>query len=197
MRHFKASLQNKNNAKPVFCKHWSVPFAIRVDWEGAGSPGRSWHLEEGQQPWVSCTHCTSSKSDGRIRLWGVYKAAVNQSLEVDQYPLSKLDDFVCTSGRRSKILPSWTCLRLTSRYSWTSIHNHTCMSPSTPIRASNAILDYPLVLLLHQPFFSIRWTPFCREYPMFSVTLMTFQSLGPLWIASLEFKRSAKTASKS
>ena len=103
MRHFKASLQIKNNTKPIFCKHRPVPFALKesigkeLDCLEKESVLKKVNNSEWAAPIVQVP-----KSGGRISLRGRHKATVNQSFEVDQYPLPKPDDLFASLARGQK-----------------------------------------------------------------------------------------------
>ena len=59
------------------------------------------------------------KKDGCVRLYGDYKETVNTYLDVDQYPLPKPNELFATLTG-GKDLQSWTCHRLTPRWSFNS-----------------------------------------------------------------------------
>ena len=113
MGDFEAALRLSKDAKPVFCKARSVPFALK---EVVGSELD--RLEkEGILVKVSSSEWATPivpvpKGDGRIRLCGDYKVTINSSLEVDQYPLPKPDDLFASlaGGKR------FTKLDLTQAY---------------------------------------------------------------------------------
>ena len=142
MCHFKASLQIKSNAMPIFCKHLPVPFVLKesIEKELDHLEGDGILKKANNSEWAAPI-VPVPKIDGRMHLCGDYKATVNQIFEVHQYPLPKSENlFAFLVGGQDFL--SWVCtfLRLTSKCNWTSIRNH--MSPSTPIRASTAILGY-------------------------------------------------------
>ena len=95
--HFKASLQIKDNAKPILCKPRPVPFALK---ESIGQEldrlERNGILKKVNNSEWAAPIVPVPKRDGQIRLCGDYTATVNQSLEVDQYPLPKPDDLVAS-----------------------------------------------------------------------------------------------------
>ena len=110
MRHFKACLQIKNNAKPIFCKHQSMPFALK---ESIGKEldcleeddvlkkvnNSKWAAPIVPVPMMmgefACVETTRPQS-----------AIHSQNQMICLHLWQEVDDF-----------PSWTCLRLTSRCS--------------------------------------------------------------------------------
>ena len=100
MKHFRAKLDVKKDAHPIFMKPRSVPFAIKEAieeelkrLEAAGIIEKVPHSK-----WAAPI-LPVPKGDGKIRLCGDYKVTVNQSLEIDQYPLPKPEDlFASLSG---------------------------------------------------------------------------------------------------
>ena len=103
MRHIKASLTLKPDAKPRFCRPRSVPFSIkpkvgqeldRLEEEGV--------LQKVDHSVWAAPIVTVPKRDGSLRICGDYKVTINPFLQVDQYPLPKPSDLMAclTGGKR-------------------------------------------------------------------------------------------------
>ena len=113
MNTFEAHLQLKPESVPKFHKHRPVPFAIKQATEDeldrlekAGIIEKVTHSQ-----WASPI-VPVPKGDGRIRLCGDYKATLNSSLEVDQYPLPRPEDIFASLAGGQK----FTTLDLTNAY---------------------------------------------------------------------------------
>ena len=94
---YKATLSVCESAKPVFCKARPVPIALksaveetleRLENDGV--------LEKVSYSEWAAPVVTVPKKDGTLRLCGDYRVSVNPALEVDQYPLPKLEDLLAT-----------------------------------------------------------------------------------------------------
>lgn len=97
MKTIKAELKLKENATPKFHRARTVPFALR----GAVEQELNRLEEKGILKKVSHSDWAAPivpvpKKDGKVRLCGDYKVTVNQSLDVDQYPLPKPADLFAT-----------------------------------------------------------------------------------------------------
>ena len=103
MRHIKASLTLKPDAKPRFCRPRSVPFSIkpkvgqeldRLEEEGV--------LQKVNHSVWAAPIVPVPKRDGSLRICGDYKVTINPFLLVDQYPLPKPSDLMAclTGGKR-------------------------------------------------------------------------------------------------
>ena len=113
MTHFKAHLTLKQNARPVFRRPYSIPFAIkdRVGKELDRLEEQGVLRRVDYSDWASPV-VPVPKRDGSIRLCGDYKVTLNPHLQVDQYPLPKPSDlFTCLTGGQR-----FTKLDLTSAY---------------------------------------------------------------------------------
>ena len=107
LKHLKGTLLLKENATPKFCKARALPYSLRdkVEYqldklvnEGILEPV-NW--SEWATPIVPVL-----KKDGSVRLCGDFKITLNPNLNVQQYPLPKIDDILTTltGGKRfSKI----------------------------------------------------------------------------------------------
>ena len=93
MQPFRVTLQVREDAKPRFCKARSVPFAtkeaIEAELDRLESCGI---LEKVDYSLWAAPIVAVPKKDRNIRICCDYKVTVNQSLEVDQYPLPKPDE---------------------------------------------------------------------------------------------------------
>ena len=103
MRKFKANLQVKSNAKPVFHRLWSVPYAIkdiiekeleRLEREGV--------IEKVEHSEWAAPIVPVPKGDGQIRVCGDYKVTINANLAVDQHPLPKPEDLFTSPSEGQK-----------------------------------------------------------------------------------------------
>ena len=102
MQNITAELKVMKGAKPRFHHPRTMPFALKEAVEQ--------ELKRLENLGIICkvTHSTWAapfvpivKADGSVRVCGDYKVTVNQSLDVDQYPLPKPDDLfaMVTNGR--------------------------------------------------------------------------------------------------
>ena len=176
MHHFKASLQLKNNAKPLFCKHRPVPFVLK---ESIGKEfdrlKKDGILKKVNNSVWAAPLVPVPKSDGQIRLCGDYKATVNQSFQVDQYPLPKPDDLFALLAGGQK----FSKLDMSQAYQHMQLDKQSqpymCMLPSTPIRASTAVLGYPFYYCFCASHFSAYdGHHFAGNTPCSVLYLMTF-----------------------
>ncbi|XP_060077413.1 uncharacterized protein K02A2.6-like [Ylistrum balloti] len=97
LRNITARIKVKEGANPKICKPRTVPFAMkeRVEAEldrlvSAGILTQVQHSE-----WATPI-VTKPKRDGSIRICGDFKVTINPVLDVDQYPLPKIDDIFAT-----------------------------------------------------------------------------------------------------
>ena len=105
MKHFCAKLNVKKNVQLIFLKPRSVPFAIRqateeeLKWlEAAGI------IQKVPQGKWAAPIVSIPKGHRKMRLSSVYKVTVNQSLDVDQYPLPKPEDLFASLAGGVKYL---------------------------------------------------------------------------------------------
>lgn len=91
----RATLRVRQGATPLFCRARPVPYALRarVDAELDAM------LRAGVIEPVDCSDWASplviaSKADGGIRICADYKVTLNQVLQVDRYPVPKIDDLL-------------------------------------------------------------------------------------------------------
>ena len=93
MKKFTAQLRVKSNAKPVFHRPRSIPYAIKEsiekELERLEKEGIVQKVEHSKwaAPIVSVP-----KGEGQIRVCGDYKVTVNANFDVDQHPLPKPED---------------------------------------------------------------------------------------------------------
>ena len=103
MQNIKVELKVMKGAKPRFHRPRTMPFALKEAVERELKRLKSMGI-------IICkvTHSTWAapivpivKADGSVRVSGDYKVTVNQSLDVDQYPLLKPEDLfaMVTNGR--------------------------------------------------------------------------------------------------
>ena len=103
MKHFSAKLNVKEDVRPIFLKPRSVPFAIReaieAELKRLESEGK---IEKVPHSKWAAPIVPVPKGDGKIRICGDYKVTVNQSLQVDQYPLPKPEDLFASLAGGAK-----------------------------------------------------------------------------------------------
>ena len=89
----KASLTLKENAQPKFCKARPVPYALkeRVEKELERLESEGIIQKVDHSDWATPIVAVP-KGDNSVRICGDYKVTVNPQLEVDQYPLPKIQD---------------------------------------------------------------------------------------------------------
>ena len=105
MKHFSAKLNVKEDVRPTFLKPRSVPFAIREAIEAELKRLEAEGIIEkvSHSDWAA-TIVPVPKDNGKIRICGDYKVTVNHSLQVDQYPLPKLEDLFALLAGGAKFL---------------------------------------------------------------------------------------------
>ena len=89
----KASLTLKENAQPKFCKARPIPYALkeRVEKELERLESEGIIQKVDHSDWATPIVAVP-KGDNSVRICGDYKVTVNPQLEVDQYPLPKIQD---------------------------------------------------------------------------------------------------------
>ena len=89
----KASLTLKENAQPKLCKAGPVPYALkeRVEKELERLESEGIIQKVDHSDWATPIVAVP-KGDNSVRICGDYKVTVNPQLEVDQYPLPKIQD---------------------------------------------------------------------------------------------------------
>ena len=112
----KAKLRLKDGSTPIFMKARPVPYNLRTKVEA--------ELERLEQegiitpvPWSDWATpvMVVPKPDGSVRLCGDFKTAVNPALNVDQFPLPRVEDILATLGGSdvfSKIDLRWAYLQM-------------------------------------------------------------------------------------
>ena len=93
MKDFSAKLNIREYARPIFLKPRSISFAIReaIEAELKRLEAKGIIKKVAHSKWAASI-VPVPQGDGKIRICGDYKVTVNQSLQVDQYPLPKLED---------------------------------------------------------------------------------------------------------
>lgn len=99
IKEFKATLNLKHDAKPIFLKATSPPYAVRdeiarqlKDLEQKGIIKYTEHSE-----WASKL-VIAPKKNGKLRLCVNYKTTLNSQLEDNNYPLPVIEDILCNLG---------------------------------------------------------------------------------------------------
>ncbi|MEW8341158.1 MAG: reverse transcriptase family protein [Candidatus Thiodiazotropha taylori] len=94
---FKAHITMKENAKPVFHKARSVPYALKETVEKElkkqKAEGIMYPVKTSQ--WATPL-VVVPKPDSSVRLCGDYKVTVNQTISEEQYPIPNIDDMFAT-----------------------------------------------------------------------------------------------------
>nr|XP_022323016.1 uncharacterized protein K02A2.6-like [Crassostrea virginica] len=96
----KATLHMRNDAKPMFCKARPVPYALKPkveeEIENLENMGILQKVETSE--WATPIVAVPKKN-GKVRICGDFKVTINPQLNVDQYPLPKIEDiFASLSG---------------------------------------------------------------------------------------------------
>ena len=119
IKSFSAKLSLKAGEEPKFFKPRSVPYAVR------GAIDEELDRLEQQDILEKVTHSEWAtpivavpKSDGRYRICGDFKVTVNPALNVDQYPLPKVEDLLATLAGGRK----FTKLDLSQAYLQLELH---------------------------------------------------------------------------
>ena len=99
----------KGQSKPVCCRPRSVPFALKEGieeeldrLEKEGIVHRVMHGE-----WATPI-VPILKPDKKVRICGDFKVTINPALDVDRYPLPKLEELLATVSGRKNGLVNWT-----------------------------------------------------------------------------------------
>ena len=100
LKGIKAQIHVGPNAKPVFYRARSIPFALRAKVE---KELYRLHAEGIMQPtqfsdWAAPI-VPVIKGDGNVRICGDYKVTINKAAKIDKYPIPRIDDlFASLSG---------------------------------------------------------------------------------------------------
>ena len=97
-----ATLTLKENAQPKFCKARPVPYALKdkVEKELERLENEGIIQKVDHSDWATPIVAVP-KGDNTVRICGDYKTTVNPQLQVDQYPLPKIQDiFASLAGRQ-------------------------------------------------------------------------------------------------
>ena len=97
IKHFKAKLHVKENAKPVFHRARPVPYALKAKVEAEIDRLEKQGIisKVNYSEWASPI-VTVPKIEEAVRICGDYKVSVNPVLEVDQHPLPSAQDLFAT-----------------------------------------------------------------------------------------------------
>nr|XP_037290849.1 uncharacterized protein K02A2.6-like [Rhipicephalus microplus] len=104
---------------PVFCKAWSVPYAIRepVEHELGNLQKEGILMPVTRSDWATPLVAVH-KPDGTVRLCGDYKLTVNPCVKTDHYPLPAVEDLFTTLAG-GKV---FTVLDLSTAYQQIEVH---------------------------------------------------------------------------
>ncbi len=100
MKHHKATIHIKNDARPVYRKERPVPYALKpqLEAEYARLQREGILVPVNHSEWASPV-VPVVKSDGTIRVCGDFKVGLNDSIDVDKYPLPNPQDlFAALAG---------------------------------------------------------------------------------------------------
>ena len=105
MKHFNGKLNVKKDVHLIFLKPRSVPFAIReaIETELKWLEAKGIIEKVPHSKWAAPI-VPAPKGDGIIKICEDYKVTVNQSLQVDQYPLPKPEDLLASIAGGAKFL---------------------------------------------------------------------------------------------
>ena len=97
MTHHRAKLYLKENATPKFSKAKPVPFAVQQQIEEELNRLQSQGIIEpvSHSEWATPV-VPVPKKNGKLRLCGDFKVTLNPVLDVDKYPLPRIDDLLAT-----------------------------------------------------------------------------------------------------
>ena len=119
IKSFCAQLDVKPGEKPKFFKPRTVPYAVRSAIEDEiDRLEREGILEKVTHSEWATPIVAVPKPDGRVRLCGDFKVTLNQSLNIDQYPLPKVEDLFATLAGGKK----FTKLDLSQAYLQLELH---------------------------------------------------------------------------
>ena len=99
MADVKAKLTLRNGAIPVFMKARPVPYSLRtkVETELERLERKNIITPVTWSEWATPI-VVVPKADGSVRLCGDFKVTVNPALNIDQYPLPRIEDILATLG---------------------------------------------------------------------------------------------------
>ena len=97
LKQFKASIQVREDAQPIFLKARPVPYALKekVEQELQRLEEEGIIYKVSQSDWAAPV-VSVPKKDGTLRVCGDYKMTVNRCADVDQYPLPNAEDLFAT-----------------------------------------------------------------------------------------------------
>jgi hypothetical protein len=101
------------------------------------------------------------KKDSSVRICGDFKVTLNQVLQVDQYPLPRIDDIFATLAGGRK----FTKLDIRQAYLHMPLNDDS--KKLLAINTHKGLYEYNrllvLVLRLYRLFGSVLWTKFCKD----------------------------------
>ena len=97
IKQYKASIQVREGAQPIFLKARPVPYALKekVEQELQRLEDEGIIYKVSQSDWAAPVVLVP-KEDGSLRVCGDYKMTVNKWADVDQYPLPNTEDLFAT-----------------------------------------------------------------------------------------------------
>lgn len=120
----KAKLVLKEDARPVFCKHRPVPYALRqaVEEELHDLVDRGVLVPESKSDWATPL-VVVPKPNNKVRLCGDFKVTINPAVKTDHYPLPLVDDIFAKMAGNSV----FTVLDLSTAYQQIEMHEDSQM----------------------------------------------------------------------
>lgn len=103
LKNTKAKLTLKENSQPKFCKARQVPYALRPKVEAELTKLQNANIitKVEWSEWASPV-VPVIKKNGNVRLCGDFKTTINPVLQVQQYPLPRIDDIFASLGGGQK-----------------------------------------------------------------------------------------------
>ena len=116
----KAKLVKKYGIVPKFCKARPVPYAFKGQVEEElDRLTREGILEPVEMAEWAAPIMPAVKTDKKIRICGDFRLTINPALEVDRYPIPKIEDLFATLAGRGKIFSK---LDLSQAYQQVLLH---------------------------------------------------------------------------
>ncbi|XP_017891009.1 uncharacterized protein K02A2.6-like [Ceratina calcarata] len=100
IKFYTAKFTLKDNAKPIFIKHRSVPFKLqdKIKRELDSLVAKQIFIPVKSSEWATPI-VPVLKKDGTVRICGDYSVTLNKKLVIDEYPLPRLEElFSCMAG---------------------------------------------------------------------------------------------------
>ena len=150
LKQFKASIQVREDAQPIFLKARPVPYALKeiVEQELQRSEEEGIIYKVSQSDWAAPV-VSVLKKDGTLRVCGDYKMTVNQCADVDQYPLPNAEDLfptLCRGKILSKIDLSHAYHQVEQKYLTINTHKGLYRYKRLPFGVSSAAAIFQRIM---------------------------------------------------